>query len=135
MSPPFQEALAPCQERAGFLFAHDCPRSATQLCNRCAKPICTRHGHPAPSGEVLCTSCFKDEHSERDETESDLPQDEREEDNPYLYSSYYYRGHGYYERGDWGHDLLHDPNDFTEADGESLRARDPQRFEEDMGGS
>jgi hypothetical protein len=134
MSPPFQETLDPCQERAGFLFAHDCPRPATQQCDRCAKPICTRHGHPAESGELLCTTCFKGQHASEDEPDSDVPLDE-ESDNPYLYSSYYYRGHGYYGRGHWGHDVLHDPNDFTEADGESLRANVQRDFEEDMGGS
>jgi hypothetical protein len=135
MSPPFQGSLDACQERAGFLFAHDCPRPAAQQCARCAKPICTRHGHPSASGEVLCTTCFKEQHVSEGGPGSDAPPDEVA-DNPYLYSSYYYRGHGYYGRGYWGHDVLNDPNDFTEADGESLRSKARHDdFEEDMGGS
>lgn len=66
---------------------------------------------------------------------SDAPGDAAEP-NPYLYSSHYYRGHGYYGRGYWGHDVLNDPNDFTEADGESLRSKARHDdFEEDMVGS
>jgi hypothetical protein len=135
MSPPFQESLDPCQERAGFLFAHDCPRPAAQQCARCAKPICTWHGHPSESGEVLCTTCFKEQPASGEGSGSEVPLVEGA-DNPYLYSSYYYRGYGYYGRGYWGHDVLHDPNDFTEADGESLRSKARHDdFEEDMGGS
>ncbi|WNG50006.1 hypothetical protein F0U60_42205 [Archangium minus] len=133
MSPPFQESLDPCLEKAGFLFAHDCPRPAAQQCARCAKPICIQHGHPVESGEVLCTTCLKQEGMTGSGSDPDTTQEG--EENPYLYSSYYYQDHGYYGPGSWGHELLHDPNDFTEADGASLRAKVKHHFEEDMGGS
>jgi hypothetical protein len=131
MSPSSQEPLGACQERAGFLFAHDCPRSATQRCAQCDKPICTEHGHPW-NGQQLCTDCFK---ATRKEEAEGRP--EGADAAPHLYSSYYYRGYGYYGQGYWGHDVLNDPNDFTEADGVPLRLRKQDRrdFEEDMGGS
>jgi hypothetical protein len=84
---------------------------------------------------VLCTTCFKEQPASGGGSGSEAPLVEGA-DNPYLYSSYYYRGYGYYGRGYWGHDVLHDPNDFTEADGESLRSKARHDdFEEDMGGS
>lgn len=118
-----------CQERAGFLFEHDCPRPAVRQCNRCGKPICALHGHPTDT-QVLCTGCFKAKPPPNVDDES--------RDNPFLTSSYYYRGYGYYGRDPWVPGLGVDPNDFTEADGESLRAQRKRRqgeFEEDMGGS
>jgi hypothetical protein len=127
MSPPPQ-SLGPCLERAGFLFAHDCPRPATQSCTRCSKPICVEHSRITDQ-DVLCIECAKAEHSGATDNR------EPGEIDPYLYSSYYYRGFGFYGHGSWGSDELHDPNDFTEADGESLRANVPGDFEEDMRGS
>jgi hypothetical protein len=69
------------------------------------------------------------------EAEAEASEESEDTTNPYLYSSYYYRDYGYYGHGSSGHDILHDPDDFTEADGESLRAEGSQPFEEDMGGS
>lgn len=136
MSPSSQAPLGPCQERAGFLFAHDCPRSATQHCAQCDKPICAEHGHPW-NGQQICTDCFKATNKEQAGAAKFHRPPQGVESDPYLYSSYYYRGYGYYGQGYWGHDVLHDPNDFTEADGVPLRmqGQDTRDFEEDMGGS
>lgn len=127
-----------CQERAGFLFAHDCSRPAAQQCTRCAKPICAGHTHSV-NAELLCTGCARNEDDNEDveDTGSETGSSGEAEDatNPYLYSSYYYRDYGYYGHGAWGHDIVHDPDDFTEADGEPLRTEGSERFEEDMGGS
>jgi hypothetical protein len=144
MHSPTRE-LGPCMERAGFLFSHDCPRVADRQCSHCLKAICDEHSHLVDE-EMLCTHCASnDEDDDEDEgTEGELPDSWEDEPNPYLYSSYYYRDYGYYGHGSWGHDLVHDPNDFTEADGESLRSESTEgsehfegseRFEEDMGGS
>ena len=136
--PPHQ--LGPCQDKAGFLFAHDCPRSAAQECTRCLKAICDGHSHLVDE-VLLCTGCASndDDDDEEDEgTEGELPDAWEDEPSPYLSSSYYYRDYGYYGHGSWGHDLVPDPNDFTEADGESLRnegSESSELFEEDMGGS
>ncbi len=126
----------PCQEKAGFLFAHDCPRPAVQRCAQCDKPICAEHAHPW-NDQRVCTACFKATREEDASTGRFRRPHPDADADPYLYSSYYYRGYGYYGLGYWGHDLLDDPNDFTEADGMSLREH-PQgghEFEEDMGGS
>jgi hypothetical protein len=136
MSPPPRELLGPCQEKAGFLFAHDCPRSATQRCAQCDKPICAEHGHEWNQKQI-CTDCFKATRREEAGAAKFRRPPEGADSDPYLYSSYYYRGYGYYGQGYWGHDVLNDPNDFTEADGEALRqpAQEKHEFEEDMGGS
>ncbi|HEX8822555.1 MAG TPA: hypothetical protein VF794_21695 [Archangium sp.] len=122
MSPRHQ-LFGACQERAGFLFTHDCPRSATQSCTRCAKSICHEHSRSVEE-EVLCIECART-----------AAPTEPSGDDPYFYSSYYYRNYGFYGHGAWGSQDLHDPNDFTEADGEALRADRPGDFEEDMSGS
>ena len=134
MSSSF-ESRGPCLERAGFLFAHDCPRPATQQCVRCFKAICAEHGHTADE-QVLCTECFRASlRGSGEEVPSRRPPSLRDL-SPLLFSSYYYRGYGYYGRGAWGHELLNDPNDFTEADGASLRQpAEALHFEEDMQGS
>jgi hypothetical protein len=121
--PPPPQSFGACQERAGFLFAHDCPRSATLSCTRCAKPICSEHSRFVEE-EELCVECAR------------AAQADPDDDDPLLYSSHYYDDYGHYGPGSWGHDALHDPNDFTEADGEALRGEQrPGDFEEDMQGS
>lgn len=129
------ETLGPCQESAGFLFSHDCPRRAHQQCLRCQKPICTEHAHPLQDG-VHCTTCAR-AHLQTPKAARQLGAPPKGSDlHPLLFPSYYYRGHGYYGQGAWGHELLQDPHDFTEADGEALRQRKAtEHFEEDMEGS
>ncbi len=117
-----------CQENVGFLFSHACGGDAALACMRCAKPLCAAHLRSA-GGESLCAQCAR-EHE--DSTEE---QHAADEDDP----SYYYNDYGYYGAASagssWGRGSSHDANDFTEADGESLRREDDASFEEDMGGS
>jgi hypothetical protein len=122
----------PCQETAGFLFSHPCPRPASTQCTRCAKSICEQHGH-TPGAELLCTTCAREDVGQEEEGDADSGADVAED--PYLYSSYHYNGYGYYGRGPWQGEGGPDPDDFTEADGESLRGEEPLDFEQDMGGS
>jgi hypothetical protein len=76
-------------------------------------------------GELLCTRCGAEDSDEDEDSDSDTS-----EDDP----SYYYEGYGYYGPSSPG-SQGQDPNDFTEADGESLRHEDDASFEEDLGGS
>jgi hypothetical protein len=123
-----------CQETAGFLFTHDCPRPASRQCALCAKPICAEHAH-LTLNEWLCTECVRSQKKGRPGDTSSRATRGLGTDNPYLYSSYYYNGYGFYGPGAWGHEAF-DPNDFTEADGGSLRvSSSTHHFEEDMGGS
>ncbi|RKG81937.1 hypothetical protein [Corallococcus terminator] len=128
MSPSFASAEH-CLETSGFLFSHACERGASTQCSRCQKPVCALHTRMLDDGEV-CVSCARtadngDENRDGSETDWD-------EDDP----SYYYDGYGYYGRGAWtASGTSHDRNDFTEADGESLRREDDASFEEDLGGS
>ena len=134
MSSP-SDSPGSCLERAGFLFAHDCPRPASQRCERCSKTICAEHSHQ-DGRQVLCTECFRSFLQGEQEAgrRRDLPL--LKTLSPLLIPAFYYQNYGYYGRGAWGHEQLNDPNDFTEADGESLRrAARGHHFEEDMQGS
>ena len=122
---------APCQESTGFLFSHECGQPMAATCGRCGKIVCKDHVTFAEA-ETLCLSCAEaddeDDGGEADgDTDSSL-----DEDDP----SYYYKDYGYYGPGSvWGRGSSNDSNDFTEADGESLRNEDDASFEEDLGGS
>ncbi|MFP2930589.1 hypothetical protein ACLESO_36405 [Pyxidicoccus sp. 3LG] len=101
---------------------------------RCEKRICALH-LALVEGETRCSTCARegaDDDEDSDETERDSGRS-TDEDDP----SYYYEDYGYYGPGSsvGGGDTAHDPNDFTEADGESLRHEDDASFEEDLGGS
>lgn len=134
----------PCQETAGFLFSHPCPRPALHQCTACAKPICSEHGHEAGGG-LMCTTCYRDRDTEEEnenlgDTDDGDSEEGQDEDgfNPMLSSSYYYQGYGHYGPGSWGHRLPDDPHDFTEADGRVLDKNESVEnldFEEDMQGS
>ncbi|MCY1040819.1 hypothetical protein OV208_05740 [Corallococcus sp. bb12-1] len=129
MSPSFASAEH-CLETSGFLFSHACERGASTQCMRCQKPVCVLHTRMLDGAESVCVSCARtadngDENRDGSETDWD-------EDDP----SYYYDGYGYYGRDAWAASgTSHDRNDFTEADGESLRREDDASFEEDLGGS
>ena len=47
-----------CQERSGFLFAHDCDRPAAWACTQCAKMICAEHTRMSEQG-YTCISCLR----------------------------------------------------------------------------
>ena len=116
-----------CEQTTGFLFSHPCGQPVSVACMRCGQLVCEEHVS-AVDAELLCVTCAQDDDGEGDnETASTTP-----EDDP----SYYYDGYGYYGPGSsWGGGASRDPNDFTEADGESLRREDDASFEEDPGGS
>ncbi|MCP3143091.1 hypothetical protein [Pyxidicoccus xibeiensis] len=119
-----------CQDEGGFLFPHPCGRPASASCMRCGKLVCGRHLSTVDA-ELVCSTCAREDSDDdsEDETQTSAREDE---DDP----SYYYEDYGYYGPGSsLGGDKGHDPNDFTEADGESLRHEDDASFEEDLGGS
>lgn len=118
--PPSFDSFGPCLETAGFLFSHPCSRPASTECSRCGKRICDEHTSTLEDG-LVCASCYRAS-DESDSEDSDDP-------------SYYYDDYGYYGSGGWGSGGARDANDFTEADGESLRHEDDASFEEDLGGS
>ncbi|WP_426755796.1 hypothetical protein [Myxococcus sp. Y35] len=118
-----------CQENVGFLFTHACGNEAGLACMQCAKPLCEQHV-TSVGVEMLCAQCAR-EHADYTGDRSGVS-----EDHP----SYYYDNYGYYgaatsTSSSWGSGASGDANDFTEADGESLRREDEASFEEDMGGS
>ncbi|MFP2903818.1 hypothetical protein ACLESD_01855 [Pyxidicoccus sp. 3LFB2] len=139
MSPvPMPEGT--CQESTGFLFSHECGLPAAAACGRCGKRVCDDHLTSMDS-ELVCETCAENQEDDADETESGSEAGSEagsesdsapDEDAP----SYYYQGYGYYGPGSsWAGSGAKDPNDFTEADGESLRQEGDGSFEEDLGGS
>ena len=119
-----------CNEKSGFLFSHKCYLMPTQRCSRCQKPICNQHSHDASGrgNEIYCTTCAK-----RSEADSHTGHHQTRSDDPYFYGGYHY-GSGYHD-GAWLHAT--DPNDFTEADAESLTGQEAasdfeESFENDM---
>jgi hypothetical protein len=118
------DLLPPCQEQGGFLFSHECGQPAGARCMRCSKQVCDAH-LTLDEGEMLCQTCAEGEDGEDGDDDSGTS-----EDNP----SYYYDDYGYYGSS-WSSGGSRDPNDFTEADGQSLRNEDDAAFEEDLGGS
>ena len=130
-----------CNERSGFLFSHECYLPPTAACSRCQKPVCADHSHELVDreGEVLCTSCVKRERkqqyrgaptkkSRRRDREDDYGYDDYD-DGAYFYGGYYY-GQVYYDT--YHGSSRNDPNDFTEADAESLAGEMDAGFEADM---
>ncbi|WP_338873152.1 hypothetical protein [Myxococcus stipitatus] len=119
MSPFSSEG---CEVSTGFLFSRPCGMPAGALCPRCGQRACDAH-LTSVEGALVCTSC-----GAQDSGDSE---DEGDED-----ARTYYQDYGYYGSGSsWGRGTSRDPNDFTEADGESLRREEDAAFEEDLGGS
>ncbi|WP_223641055.1 hypothetical protein [Corallococcus sp. EGB] len=132
MSPSFPSAEQ-CLETSGFLFSHPCERGATTQCMRCQKPICVLHMRTLDGEETVCVTCARA--ADNGDENRDASSSEYDEDDP----SYYYEDYGYYGRDAWrgsgSSSSGTDRNDFTEADGESVRREDDASFEEDLGGS
>lgn len=123
------DPLPPCEQAGGFLFSHECGQPAGSQCMRCSRFFCEAH-LTMEEAEMLCQSCAEGE--EDDEGDDVEEGSGSSEDDP----SYYYDDYGYYGSGSsWSSGGPQDPNDFTEADGESLRNEDDAAFEEDLGGS
>ena len=120
-----------CNERSGFLFSHECYRPTVESCNSCQKPVCEDHSHKI-EGTVLCTACAKKDRQRRGRDESGRRyshSDYYDDHDPYFYGGYYY-GYGYY--GSYHGSSRGDPDDFTEADAESLASETDEGFESDM---
>ncbi|RKH45482.1 hypothetical protein D7X96_13910 [Corallococcus interemptor] len=134
MSPSFPSATPQCQETSGFLFSHPCERGSTTQCMRCQRAICLLHMRTLDGAETVCVTCAR---AADNGDENRDPSDTSDEDDP----SYYYEDYGYYGRDAWrgsgasSSSSGNDRNDFTEADGESVRREDDASFEEDLGGS
>jgi cobalamin biosynthesis protein CobT len=124
------DPLPPCELEGGFLFSHECGQPAGAQCMRCSKRVCDAHLTASEGGEMLCQTCAEGE--EDDEGDDVDDSSSHSDDDP----SYYYEDYGYYGSGSsWNSGASKDPNDFTEADGQSLRNEDDAAFEEDLGGS
>lgn len=125
-----QDPLPPCEQEGGFLFSHACGQPAGTLCSRCGKRVCDMHLAAEAEG-MFCETCAEEEDDEGEDGDGEGGSDTSEDD-----PSYYYEDYGYYGSGSsWSRGASNDPNDFTEADGESLRHEDDAAFEEDLGGS
>lgn len=141
--------MARCQDRTGFLFAHDCDRQADDACAECERAVCSEHGHWIEE-KTLCTPCAK-RHDKRGPDRGHARgrkgrtgrrgrEDEHDHDDPWYSSPYFYGyshyyGFGSYRHGHWGSEYVHDPHDFTEADAGSLTGEEGAGFEHDVGGS
>lgn len=127
-----------CNEKSGFLFSHECYLPPAGSCSRCQKPVCQDHSHELVdrAEDILCTSCAKKDRKRhrgggKGRSTSRLDRhDDYDYDEPYFYGGYYY-GTVYYD----SHHGRDDPNDFTEADAESLSSEMDEGFETDMGES
>lgn len=53
-----------CSETAGFLFQHDCGRTADANCHLCGKGICAMHTRTT-EGQIFCITCLKRYHKDR----------------------------------------------------------------------
>lgn len=124
-----------CNEKAGFLFSHACPKAAEADCQKCGKPVCRDHMRES-RGRALCINCTRKEQDDRDDYY----------DDHYFYGGYHYDGYYDYSSGHWGATTYymmthHDRDDFTEADAASLASEssevdaddfDDGDFENDM---
>lgn len=135
--------MAKCEERAGFLFSHQCHEPVSERCTTCSKGICQAHAHPEAGG-LICSSCAKgtsrrEQRANRRRSggrhhhDDSYHHDSFHHHSPYLYGGAYY-GYGHYGHGYWGSHHMH-RNDFTEADGQNLSGGATEGFEDDVGGS
>lgn len=121
-----------CEQSLGFLLPRSCGAPVAAQCLLCGKSVCQDHLSQVDA-QTVCVSCAGDLDEEGGDADVDTDADAySREDDP----SYYYKDYGYYGSGSsWAGGASGDPNDFTEADGESLRNEDDASFEEDLGGS
>lgn len=134
--------LGVCNENAGFLFKHRCSNPTSLNCKKCNKPICGEHSRTAEAA-VWCIECAK-KRSQVDNTR-DSNHHRDYDDDPYFYGHQNYNGYGAYygyqhyygnhygdHMGSHSYSQAHDPNDFTEADAESLQEEGMDDFESDI---
>lgn len=77
---------SPCQETAGFLFAHRCKLPATAVCSTCGKAICVQHTRIV-NGLTSCIGCGRAGGA-------------TDPDDPYDYSSTVYTDYHAYDNYD-----------------------------------
>ena len=85
-----------CEERAGFLFAHECDRAATQQCSHCNKRICREHLRPG----TLCVACERAGHGPEGAPQLTGNERDRYRNDPYYYGAAAYGGYHYYDERD-----------------------------------
>lgn len=85
-SGPKLPAGGACQERAGFLFAHECDQPGTAFCVLCRKLICQRHLRAVEQGEA-CVTCAQAAGARTSD------------DDPFYYRTRY-RDYSYYDAAD-----------------------------------
>lgn len=99
-----------CQERSGFLFAHDCDRPVVRMCGQCHKALCEAHSRVV-EGAHYCVTCFKQlpaapqgqqkqDPRAQDPTATD-DADGWADDDPYFYSSRHYHGYRSWDTNDY----------------------------------
>ncbi len=126
-----------CNDRAGFLFSHDCPYPPVNECKQCGRPICDDHTRYNEASEPTCVSCSKAGIASKPIRRIPGRRDSQYDD-PYFYSYGHYHGYGYYGPGYWGHSSYHsashgDDRNFTAGDSEVLaESEDDATFEKDM---
>jgi len=127
-----------CNDRAGFLFSHDCPYPPVNECRQCQRPVCDSHTRYNEASEPVCVTCSKSVVSAKPTQRR--PGDARPyyDSDPYFYGYTHYYGYGHYGRGYWGHNSYHsatsgDDLNFNAGDSEVLaEADDDATFESDM---
>ena len=95
-----------CQERSGFLFAHDCDRAAVWNCSVCGKSICGEHTRMGDAGPT-CIGCLRTTMAQQQEQQQQQQNqqgtsDTDTTDDPYLYSDDDYYSTSYYDADDYG---------------------------------
>lgn len=131
-----------CNERAGFLFQHDCSNLPESHCAQCGKPVCGQHTHYLDN-EPYCTACAKQDYKQRQKQTGRKQKphdDDTEYGDPYFYGDSYYDGYGRYRAGYWGYQYYRSRTesgvdgdlDFTSADAESMQWEGDGDFETDM---
>ena len=120
-----------CCDKSGFLFKHACDREPIDHCCFCGRPICQEHA-VVRDDRVMCSTCL----SKRLRGVSRGGGRSVHEDWPYIYGPWHYSGYDYgrssHAHESYSHASASDPNDFTEADGESLRTSGNDAFETDL---
>lgn len=90
-----------CQERSGFLFAHDCDWPAQWSCERCGKRICERHTHQDEQARQ-CITCSKQQRAGRTDEQGTAGARDPYVRDPYWYATSHYPGYYGYDADDYG---------------------------------
>ena len=77
-----------CEERSGFLFAHECDRPVAWSCASCGKAICAEHTRMTETG-YGCISCVRTQNQQADEQQKEQQQQAdgtQTTNDPYFYA-------------------------------------------------